>query len=106
VAGSFETAMAWRMGASAPPPVPPAVHAAMSAWSECIGPTLAKGVGNKALSARAVAEQAFAPCLAEENRMLAAIGQAMNTPQTDKDRASLRAQVVSRIEAARARKQP
>jgi TonB family protein len=102
----FETAIAWRTGASAQPPVPPAVHAAMTAWAQCIGPAIGKGVGNKALTASAVAEQAFATCLTEENRMLAAIGEAMNAPQTEKDRAMLRAQVVSRIEAARAAKKP
>jgi TonB family protein len=102
VADRFETTITWRMGAAAPQ-VPPAVQAAMTAWSECIGPTLAKGVGNKALSARALAEQAFLPCRAQEDRMLAAIAGALSAPApSEKERAALREQVVSRIEAARA----
>lgn len=100
------TRIAWRMPA-APPPVPPAVHAAMSAWAECIGPAIGKGVGNRALSARAVAEQAFAPCVAAEDRMLAVIRQAVSAARPlEEDRAALRGQVVDRIEAARKAKQP
>jgi TonB family protein len=92
--------IAWRMPAA--PPVPPAVHAAMTAWSNCIGPALNKGVGNTALPARALAEQAFRPCRAEEDRMHAAIATAMSGPHDlEKQRTVMREQVVARIEAAR-----
>jgi TonB family protein len=106
VADRFETKLTWRMNASAPL-VPPAVHAAMTSWSQCIGPMLAKGIGNKALSARAIAERAFAPCRAEEDRMLAVIREAVDAPRPiEQDRALLRQQVVDRIEAARTARQP
>lgn len=95
--------IAWRMPSA--PAVPPELQAAMSAWSECIGPTLSKGVGNLAVSPRALAEQAFLSCRVEEDRMHAAIAGAMGaTHDVEAQRTSMREQVVARIEAARNRK--
>jgi TonB family protein len=105
VADRLETTIAWRMGAPAPPPVPPALHAAMTEWTNCIGPILALGVGDSTRTARQVAEFAFVPCLAQEDRMHAVIAGAMDAPHdVEKQRTAMRDQVVARIEAARARK--
>ncbi|HEY0149019.1 MAG TPA: energy transducer TonB [Allosphingosinicella sp.] len=105
VADRFETSLGWKLSRDVQVPAP--VQAAMGAWAECIGPVLAKEIQNSALSAQAVADRAFAPCVAVEDKMLAAVRAAVSEPRPiAEDRAMLRGQVVARIEAARKPKQP
>jgi TonB family protein len=96
----FETALAWRLNA---PQVPPAIDDAMRAWTDCVGPGMVAGVTDLSRSAQAAADKAFAPCVAQENFMLATIGKDMKGPWSAEDqRATLRAAVLARIEAGRA----
>jgi TonB family protein len=100
--------IAWRLPtapAGPPPQVPPEIATPTEAWVNCIGPAVTAGVKDRTRSSRAVAEQSFPACRDVEDRMHAAIADGSNGPHdVEKQRTSMRDEIVAMIEAARARK--
>ncbi len=108
VADRYETAIGWSLS---PEPasasgIPAALDGAMREWINCLGPTLSAGAKDLSRTPRAVAEAAFPGCRAPEERLIAAIRAEIPGRTAEEERASLRSQVIARIESARARKQP